>query len=215
MDKQSLRKNLGVGFIVLFAVFLINSIIARIPLNPDSGLNSACKGWFILSYFLQGGAISYISFNKVCKSTIIAKIGCCLYGILLITYIVNQFAYIISDESLIYFPNISEYINSLVFFAPGLLLLTWGSKLWLPSKIVFSITILFDVILDMIWAKLVVMYRNYEYYSFDQIEPLQNISDTISTVSSLFLLTSLVLTIVWLFLKQKTPSSVNSNIDLI
>ena len=131
-------------------------------------------------------------------------------------YISNRVAFNISGENFIYFPGISEYINSLLFFAPGLLLLVWGlPKLWLPIKFVTSLSVVISVIEDFIWAKLIPMYQNMSDYSFEQTEPLQNAVDILTTINSVITIALIVLSIVWICLREKAPSAQEHNIELI
>lgn len=134
----------------------------------------------------------------------------------MLIYIFNRLSYNFTGESYLYFPGVSEYLNTLVFYTPGLLLLFWGlPKLWLPIKIVSTLMIAISIVEDMIWAKLVPMYQNMSDFTFEQAEPLQNTVDLLSHTNIIVIIAALILTIVWLNLKTKSSSAQKHNIDLI
>lgn len=215
MAATDLKKYVGFGFIALFTVFLINAFVARIPLEYESPLWNVRMWWFIFGYFFQIAAVSYLGFYRKCQSTIITKIGCILYYILMLIYLINQISYKFTGNSPIYIPGVSEYLYSLVLYAPGLLLLVWGSKFWLPSKITLSLAVAFDVACDMIWARLIPMYQNMSEYTFDETDRLQSIINILSYFSTFLILTTLILSIVWLCMKKKSASVSRPRIDVI
>lgn len=134
----------------------------------------------------------------------------------MIIHIYNRLAYNINDSTLLYFPGISEYINSLLLYSPGLLLLVWGlNKLWLPIKLVTTLSVVVSTIGDMIWAQLVPMYQNISDYSFEQTDSLQNIVDILNSTNTIITLTLIVLSIIWTCLRSKVLSFQNHNIDII
>lgn len=204
------------GLIVLFTVFFINLSVARIPLMSDSIFYKIRDWWFLLSQIIQAFAVIFIAFNKQSQAAIFSKIGAVLYSVLMIIYISNRLAYNINDSTLLYFPGISEYINSLLLYSPGLLLLVWGlNKLWLPIKLVTTLSVVVSTIGDMIWAQLVPMYQNISDYSFEQTDSLQNIVDILNSTNTIITLTLIVLSIIWTCLRSKVLSFQNHNIDII
>lgn len=210
------KQTIGWGLIVLFTIFFVNLSIARIPLMPDTALQKIRDWWFFISQIIQASAVIFIAFNRLSNSSVFCKVGACLYAILMLMYISNRIAYNINGENFIYFPGVSEYINSLLFFAPGLLLLMWGlPKLWLPIKLVTTLYVVISVIVDFIWAKLIPMYQNISDYSFEQMESLQNAVDILSTINSVVTLSLIVLSIVWICQREKAPSAQEHNIELI
>lgn len=204
------------GLIVLFTVFFINLSVARIPLMSDSIFYKIRDWWFLLSQIIQAFAVTFVAFNRQSQAAIVSKIGAVLYSVLMIIYISNRLAYNINDSTLLYFPGISEYINSLLLYSPGLLLLVWGlNKLWLPIKLVTTLSVVVSIIGDMIWAKLVPMYQNISDYSFEQTDSLQNIVDILNSTNTIITLTLIVLSIIWICLRSKVLSFQNHNIDII
>ncbi|MDE6145577.1 MAG: hypothetical protein K2F96_04805 [Muribaculaceae bacterium] len=198
------KKTIGCGLIVLFSILLVNVSIARIPLMPDTALQKIFDWWFLVSQIIQAGAVLFIAFNRQSQSSTFCKVGACLYAILMLMCISNRLVFIDSGKYFIYFPGVSEYINSLLFFAPGLLLLVWGlSKLWLPIKLVTTLSVVISVIIDIICAKLIQMYQN---YSFEQKESLYNFIDILSFINVVITVALVVLSIVWICLREKTPS---------
>lgn len=209
------KQTIGWGLIVLFTVFFVNTSIGRIPLEPDSALQNirACR--FILSQIIQASAVIFIAFNRLSKSSVFCKVGACLYAILMLMYLSNNLVFNISGEFFLYLPGVSEYINSLLY-SLGLLLLVWGlPKLWLPIKLVTTLSVVISIIEDFIWAKLRPMFQNMSDYSFEQTESLQNTIDILSTINSVVTLSLIVLSIVWICLREKAPSAKEHNIELI
>lgn len=216
MEITNYKKTIGLGLIVLFTVFFINLSVARIPLMSDSIFYKIRDWWFLLSQIIQAFAVIFVAFNKQSQAAIVSKIGAVLYSVLMIIYISNRLAYNINDSTLLYFPGISEYINSLLLYSPGLLLLVWGlNKLWLPIKLVTTLSVVVSTIGDMIWAQLVPMYQNISDYSFEQTDSLQNIVDILNSTNTIITLTLIVLSIIWTCLRSKVLSFQNHNIDII
>lgn len=211
-----LQKTIGLGLIVLFTVFFINLSVARIPLMSDSIFYKIRDWWFLLSQIIQAFAVIFVAFNKQSQAAIVSKIGAVLYSVLMIIYISNRLAYNINGSTLLYIPGISEYINSLLLYSPGLLLLVWGlNKLWLPIKLVTTLSVVVSTIGDMKWAQLVPMYQNISDYSFEQTDSLQNIVDILNSTNTIITLTLIVLSIIWTCLRSKVLSYQNHNIDII
>ncbi len=216
MEITNYKKTIGLGLIVLFTVFFINLSVARIPLMSDSIFYKIRDWWFLLSQIIQAFAVIFVAFNKQSQAAIVSKIGAVLYSVLMIIYISNRLAYNINGSTLLYIPGISEYINSLLLYSPGLLLLVWGlNKLWLPIKLVTTLSVVVSTIGDMIWAQLVPMYQNISDYSFEQTDSLQNIVDILNSTNTIITLTLIVLSIIWICLHSKVLSFQNHNIDII
>ena len=216
MEIANYKKSIGLGLIVLFGIFLINSLVAAIPIMSDSAFYKIRDLWFLLSQIMQAATVIFLAFNRKSQATIFSKIGAFLYSALMLIYIFNRLSYIFTGESYLYFLDFSEYLNTLVFYTPGLLLLIWGlPQLWLPIKIVSTLMIAISIVEDMIWAKLVPMYLNMSDFTFEQIGSLQNIVDLLSHINIIVIIAALILTIVWLNLKTKAPSAQKHNIDLI
>lgn len=216
METANYKKSIGLGLIVLFSIFIINSIVAAIPVMSDSSFYKIRDWWFLLSQVIQATAVIFSAFNRKSQATISSKIGACLYSALMLIFIFNRLSYNIIGESYLYFAGVSEYLNTFLFYTPGLLLLIWGlSKLWLPIKLVTTLMVAISIVEDMIWAKLVPMYQNMSDFTFEQTEPLQNTVDLLSHINIIVTIAALILTIVWFNLKTKIPSAQKHNIDLI
>lgn len=216
MAATDCKKYVGISFIILLAVFFVNGFVIRILLGINTSLFEVLDWWFVIGYLIQIATVAFIGFYQGCQSSPISKVGSVLYGILMILLIVNKISSKFTTNALLYFAGISEYFNSLVLYAPGLLLLAWGSKLWLPSKITFSLIVLLDVVADMIWAKLVPMYQNINYCSsFEDIDSLQSTADILGYVSSFTVLVTLILTIIWMCLQERIHYADRANINII
>lgn len=199
------KKSIGIGLIALFTVFIINMAVARIPLMADSFSNKIRDIWFLVSQAIQAIAVLCIAFKSQSQSSAISKIGAILYTILMLIYISNGLSYRINGNSCFYYPGVSEYINMLVLYAPGLLFLVWGlPRLWLPIKLVTTLTIVVAVSADMIWVQLVSMYQNISDNNYDEMEHLQDIVDMLSSINIILTIALVVLTIIWLYLRNES-----------
>lgn len=216
MEIENYKKTIGWGLIALFTVFFINVLVACIPVMHDSAFYKIRDWWFILSQIIQASAVILIAFSRKSQASLISKIGAILYSLLMLMYITNRIVFFINGNAFLYFQGVSEYVNSLLLYSPGLLLLVWGlSKLWLPIKLVTTLSVIVSIIEDMIWARLVPMNQNMSDYSFEQTEPLQNIVDILSHINSFITFALIVLTFVWMCLRSKVPSVQNRNIEII
>ena len=216
MEIENYKKTIGWGLIALFTVFFINVLVACIPVMHDSAFYKIRDWWFILSQIIQASAVILIAFSRNSQASLISKIGAILYSLLMLMYITNRIVFFINGNAFLYFQGVSEYVNSLLLYSPGLLLLVWGlSKLWLPIKLVTTLSVIVSIIEDMIWARLVPMNQNMSDYSFEQTEPLQNIVDILSQINSFITFALIVLTFVWMCLRSKVPSVQNRNIEII
>ena len=219
MNIANYKKTIGLGLVILFTLFLINVIFSRIPINHDSVWYNVRLWWFTLSQFLQSTAVLFVAYNPKSQSSIISKIGAVIYSLLMLIYISNRICFYINANIIFYYEGVSEYINSFLLFAPGILLFVWGlRKLWLPIKIATSISVVVSLIEDVIWTKLQPMYMNMNessYEQFEKIEPLQNAVNILSNIYAVTIIGLVILTIVWLSMKQKVPSIQTHNIDII
>ena len=216
MEIENYKKTIGWGLIALFTVFFINVLVARIPVMHDSAFYKIRDWWFILSQIIQASTVILIAFSRKSQASLISKIGAILYSLLMLMYITNRIVFFINGNAFLYFQGVSEYVNSLLLYSPGMLLLVWGlSKLWLPIKLVTTLSVIVSIIEDMIWARLVPMNQNMSDYSFEQTEPLQNIVDILSHINSFITFALIVLSFVWMCLRSKVPSVQNRNIEII
>lgn len=219
MNIANYKKTIGLGLVIFFTLLLIDVIFSRIPINHDSVWYNVRLWWFTLSQFLQSTAVLFVAYNPKSQSSIISKIGAVLYSLLMLIYISNRICFYINANIIFYYEGVSEYINSFLLFAPGILLFVWGlRKLWLPIKIATSISVVVSLIEDVIWTKLQPMYMNMNessYEQFEKIEPLQNAVNILSNIYAVTIIGLVILTIVWLSMKQKVPSIQTHNIDII
>ena len=219
MAISNYKKTIGLGMLILFTLFLINVIFGYIPITPNSVWFNVREWWFPLSQFLQFTVVLFVAYNPNSQSSIISKIGAVLYSLLMLIYISNRICFYINGSYIVYYEGVFEYINAFLLFAPGVLLFVWGlCKLWLPIKIATSISVAVSLIIDVIWAKLVPMYKDMADFSYEQsekIETLQNAVDILSNINAIIIIVLVILTIAWLSMKQKVPSVQTNNIDII
>ncbi len=201
------KKSIGIGLIILFTVCVINMTVGRIPLMADSISNKIRDIWFIVSQALQAITVLCIAFKSQSQASAISKIGAILYTILMLIYISNGLTHSINGNSCFYFPGVSEYINMLVLYAPGLLFLVWGlPRLWLPIKLVTTLNVVVAVSAEMIWVKLVLMYQNISDKNYDEMDHLQDILDILLSLNMVITIALLVLTIIWIYFRNKSQN---------
>ena len=218
MNIANYKKTIGLGLVILFTLFLINVIFSRIPINHDSVWYNVRLWWFTLSQFLQSTAVLFVAYNPKSQSSIISKIGAVLYSLLMLIYISNRICFYINANIIFYYEGVSEYINSFLLFAPGILLFVWGlRKLWLPIKIVASTSVAFYLIIYVIWRIQSSLFENIvsSYELHKKYYRLENVADILSMINGVTILALVILTIVWLSMKQKVPSIQTHNIDII
>ena len=211
MEQGSYKKYLSIGFIVLFSTLLINTILSVIPFGHDSIIWKICGWWYVLSCIIQIAIVIYLCFYPPCKPSVVSKVGGCLYVLLLLISFVNQISFNLTGYSLIYSSSgIFDCLKALFLYTPGLLLFYWGSKLWLPVKILMTVNVVIDLARIMIlWTQIVPMYKNIKEYSIKQIELLQNGFNITGCIPFFLILASLILTIVWY--NKKTMVQIYNN----
>lgn len=218
METAITKKHVGIGFIFLFAVFFINSILARIPIDFESIWWVIRLGVFNL---LIIATVVYIAFSRKCQSSLPAKIGGAMYALYSFWFVMEHLAFHFSGEGIVRLPSMT-YVHTLYFvlYMLAVLLFAWGSKLWLPSKIAYSASVLTNVfcyVMGTIVERS--MWLNGDDY--EAIESVRSMCDTALWVSFAFVLVSLVLTIVWMCSKSnnngqtETYSTYNSELNEI
>ncbi len=200
MEAAITKKHVGAGFIALFAIFLINGILARIPVDYESiwwVIRAAVFNLLIIA------AVVYIAFSRKCQSSLPAKIGGAMYVLYTLWFTTEIIAFQITGEGIIKFPSMTYvYISYFVLYALGVLLFAWGSKLWQPSKIAFTASVLTNIFCYVMGTIVIhSMWRNGDDY--EAIESVRSMCDTASWVSYTLVAASLVLTIVWMCSKSK------------
>ena len=200
METAITKKHVGAGFIALFAIFLINGILVRIPVDYESiwwVIRAAVFNLLIIA------AVVYIAFSRKCQSSLPAKIGGAMYSMYLLWFVMETIAFQITGEGIIRFSSMTYvYISYFVLYVLGVFLFAWGSQLWLPSKIVYTASVLTNIFCYVMGTIVVQsMWRNGDDY--EAIESVQSMCDTASWVSFAFVAASLVLTIVWMCSKSK------------
>lgn len=195
MNDTLYKKYLGIGFIVLFGILTLSYLVHLTPLT----------WWHVLVALIAMGAVVIIAFIPRSQSSALSKIGACLYITLFLINIANNLSFIFTGDSLLYYPVVSEYVCSLALYAPGFMLLIWGTKLWLPAKITASAEVAFSVIQDMFYARIASAFDSGEFIH-EQIESLYDTAGIIGAITEVLILASLTLTVIWLCRKPKAPA---------
>lgn len=194
MEKAITKKHVGIGFIFLFAVLFINSILARIHVDFESIWWVIRSGVFDL---LIIAAVIYIAFYRKCQSSLPAKIGGAMYALFMFWFEMESLAFHFTGESIVRFPSMTyAHITYFVLYALGVLLFAWGSKLWLPSKIAYTACVLTNIFCY-VMGNIILRSALHEDY-----ESILSTLNTASWVSFALVAVSLVLTIVWMCSKS-------------
>lgn len=195
------KKHLGLGFLFFFEIILISSVFSQIPLEYDSYWWHTRRYWLLVYPVLLIATAIYIAFYRKCLSSTQSKVGCILYLLCLIGGAINNYTYNITGEHLKVLSSITyNCISEFGFFALGILLFTWGSRLWTPIKIAFTVSIALNIVCDIMFFVQYSIYENCNIFSkIDMPSTLDNVSRT----SDFFVIVAFVLTIIWMCRKPK------------
>ena len=202
---EKYRKRLGIGFIILFAILVLNLcsvylfsyLFEKVSFEHFDTFLKVRTGWFVFVQLVLGFSAIFIAF--VCKGQSYApsKIGGIAFALVNLFYLVGNLSYIFTDDNLLspLFEKFDHlgYVLFFTLYIPGLTLLAWGNKLWLPSKIILSVFLLLTAIAEMSYALR-------DHISYDTLNLINKIA---TPIEILCLLACVILTIVWVCKKTK------------
>lgn len=199
MEIENYKRPIGWGFIILFSVFIIETLFSAVLYftSWDSSIVVICNRWWLLSEIIQAAIVIFVAFNRKSQALVFSKIGACLYSTVMLINIINNLTGTFTGEFYLHFAG-AEYLYTFLLYTPGLLLLVWGlPKLWLPVKLATTLLVAISsvgIIIPIFGI----------YYGLSLI-----IIDIIVTIAAL------ILTIVWFNRKHKSPSAQQHSINLI
>lgn len=198
MKDISYKKPLAISLITYMGLSILFAILFWIPVGNESTLYTV-KGYLLpASYIIKMAIVLYIAFAPNCKSKVKAKVGACMFSLLMLVYVVSQVLHLLQCGWNIPSTWVSNLCLSLLFECFGLLLLFWGSRAWLPVKITASFYIFITAIMRIVWAIINCMAQSGEGWSYSRFETYFNINNVLTYVNLFVLANALILTIIWM-----------------
>lgn len=201
---DTIKKRIGICLCIIFGISLIICLLQKI--SSFTYINYL----YLLSDIIYIGPILFIAFNKQSGSNIWSKTGGGLYVALLLMFASQQVAILEKGAPLIEWDFLGWVI---ITSASSLFLLTfyWGTRIWLPIKIVITTNVI-PKIVDIIAYSKVAQAEGSDYQSWEEaIESYTSTVDVTNTLAMVIYAVSLILTIVWLLERSKKVSAAKVN----
>ncbi len=132
---DTIKKRIGICLCIIFGISLITCLLQKI--SSFTYINYL----YLLSDIIYIGPILYIAFNKQSGSNIWSKTGGGLYVALLLMFASEQVAILEKGTPLIEWSFLGWAIISSAT-SLFLLMFYWGTRIWLPIKIVITANII-------------------------------------------------------------------------
>lgn len=202
---DTIKKRIGICLCIIFGISLITCLLQKI--SSFTYINYL----YLLSDIIYIGPILFIAFNKQSGSNIWSKTGGGLYVALLLMFASEQVAILEKGTPLIEFGFLGWAIISSAT-SLFLLMFYWGTRIWLPIKIVITTNVI-PIIVNIIAYSKVIHVVDSDYHTrAEAVESYESTVDIISILTIIIYAVSLILTIVWLLERSKkvsTPAKVN------
>lgn len=192
MNSINYKKHLGLGFLFFFTILLITYVFDVIEIDYESSWSSIRRNWFTWYPILLIVTAIYIAFFRKCQSSLPAKVGCILYTPFLVSGLINMLTYISTGKFVAILSSSPYKCICFGFYVLGIILLTWGSRLWLPAKIAFTSCIALNITFDILF------FTSYKYS-----DSFFSVWEIISWASFAFVIVAFILTIIWMCQKPK------------
>lgn len=166
---------------------------------------------YLLSDIIYIGPILFIAFNKQSGPNIWSKTGGGLYVALLLMFASEQVAILEKGTPLIEFGFLGWAIISSAT-SLFLLMFYWGTRIWLPIKIVITTNVIPNIVNIIAYSKVIHVVDSDYHTRAEAVESYESTVDIISILTIIIYAVSLILTIVWLLERSKkvsTPAKVN------
>ncbi len=202
---DTIKKRIGICLCIIFGISLITCLLQKI--SSFTYINYL----YLLSDIIYIGPILYIAFNKQSGSNIWSKTGGGLYVALLLMFASEQVAILEKGTPLIEWSFLGWAIISSAT-SLFLLMFYWGTRIWLPIKIVITANIIPKIVNIIAYSK-VIHAEGSDYQTRE--EAIRSYTSTVDLISILYIIiyaVSLILTIVWMLESSKkvsTPAKVN------
>lgn len=156
------------------------------------------------------GPILFIAFNKQSGSNIWSKTGGGLYVALLLMFASEQVAILEKGTPLIEFGFLWWAIISSAT-SLFLLMFYWGTRIWLPIKIVITTNVIPNIVNIIAYSKVIHVVDSDYHTRAEAVESYESTVDIISILTIIIYAVSLILTIVWLLENSEKVSAAKVN----
>ena len=202
---DTIKKRIGICLCIIFGISLITCLLQKI--SSFTYINYL----YLLSDIIYIGPILFIAFNKQSGSNIWSKTGGGLYVALLLMFASEQVAILEKGTPLIEFGFLGWAIISSAT-SLFLLMFYWGTRIWLPIKIVITTNVIPNIVNIIAYSKVIHAVDSDYHTRAEAVESYESTVDIISILTIIIYAVSLILTIVWLLERSKkvsTPAKVN------
>lgn len=201
---DTIKKRIGICLCIIFGISLITCLLQKI--SSFTYINYL----YLLSDIIYIGPILYIAFNKQSGSNIWSKTGGGLYVALLLMFASEQVAILEKGTPLIEFGFLGWAIISSAT-SLFLLMFYWGTRIWLPIKIVITTNVIPNIVNIIAYSKVIHVVDSDYHTRAEAVESYESTVDIISILTIIIYAVSLILTIVWLLESSKKVSAAKVN----
>lgn len=201
---DTIKKRIGICLCIIFGISLITCLLQKI--SSFTYINYL----YLLSDIIYIGPILFIAFNKQSGSNIWSKTGGGLYVALLLMFASEQVAILEKGTPLIEFGFLGWAIISSAT-SLFLLIFYWGTRIWLPIKIVITTNVIPNIVNIIAYSKVIHVVDSDYHTRAEAVESYESTVDIISILTIIIYAVSLILTIVWLLESSKKVSAAKVN----
>lgn len=201
---DTIKKRIGICLCIIFGISLITGLLQQI--DSFTYINYL----YLLSDIIYIGPILFIAFNKQSGSNIWSKTGGGLYVALLLMFASEQVAILEKGTPLIEFGFLGWAISSSAT-SLFLLMFYWGTRIWLPIKIVITTNVIPNIVNIIAYSKVIHVVDSDYHTRAEAVESYESTVDIISILTIIIYAVSLILTIVWLLESSKKVSAAKVN----
>ena len=201
---DTIKKRIGICLCIIFGISLITCLLQKI--SSFTYINYL----YLLSDIIYIGPILFIAFNKQSGSNIWSKTGGGLYVALLLMFASEQVAILEKGTPLIEFGFLGWAIISSAT-SLFLLMFYWGTRIWLPIKIVITTNVIPNIVNIIAYSKVIHVVDSDYHTRAEAVESYTSTVDIISILTIIIYAVSLILTIVWLLESSKKVSAAKVN----
>lgn len=201
---DTIKKRIGICLCIIFGISLITCLLQKI--SSFTYINYL----YLLSDIIYIGPILFIAFNKQSGSNIWSKTGGGLYVALLLMFASEQVAILEKGTPLIEFGFLGWAIISSAT-SLFLLMFYWGTRIWLPIKIVITTNVIPNIVDIIAYSKVIHVVDSDYHTRAEAVESYESTVDIISILTIIIYAVSLILTIVWLLESSKKVSAAKVN----
>lgn len=201
---DTIKKRIGICLCIIFGVSLITCLLQQI--DSFTYINYL----YLLSDIIYIGPILFIAFNRQSGSNVWSKTGAGLYVAFLLISAADRAVIIDKGTNLIEW---SFLWWAIISSASSLLLLMfyWGTRIWLPIKIVITTNVIPNIVNIIAYSKVIHVVDSDYHTRAEAVESYTSTVDVTNTLAMVIYAVSLILTIVWLLERSKKVSAAKVN----